>query len=168
MNFQKSNYLFKTINKMDKTYLLKTAKEISQVQVSAFKEYNDKAEHIIQEMNNKMLARTDIIDLVGEKNISMMKDNHSNHVRFIASILKNYNPEVFVDTVLWVFRAYRSRNFHTNYWAALLNTFMELLKIELSKQSYKEIFPYYEWMQINIPVFVKLSGEELEKVNSKQ
>ncbi len=91
-----------------------------------------------------------------------MKDNHANHVRFIASILRNHNPEILVDTVLWVFRAYRSRGFSSNYWAAQLNTWIEIIKEELSTETYHQVFPLYEWMQLNIPTFVKLSDEKLE------
>ncbi|MDK2977747.1 MAG: hypothetical protein PWP52_461 [Bacteroidales bacterium] len=113
-----------------------------------------------------MLSHPDINDLVGEDNLDMMKDNHANHVRFMVSIFKNFDPEVLTDTVLWVFRAYRSRRFHSNYWAAQLNSWIEILKKELSEQTFKEIFPYYEWMQVNIPVFVKLSTEDLESGKS--
>ncbi len=40
-----------------------------------------------------MSERPDIESLVGANNIDMMKDNHANHVRFIASLLKNHDPE---------------------------------------------------------------------------
>ena len=95
-----------------------------------------------------------------------MQDNHANHVRFIASILKNNDADVLVETVLWVFRAYRSHGFSSNYWAAQLNTWMQILKTELSVETYKEVLPLYEWMQINIPIFVKVSDEKLEMPNS--
>lgn len=94
--------------------------------------------------------------------MNLMKDNHANHVRFMTSVFKNYNPEVLVETVLWVFRAYRSHHFSTNYWAAQLNTWLEILKQELSSKSFEEIKPYYVWMQTNIPVFVAISDEKLD------
>ena len=79
----------------------------------------------------------------------------------MASILKNFNAEVFVDTVLWVFRAYRSHGFTTNYWASQLNTWIDILKNSLTDKSFNEVYPYYEWMQVNIPIFVKLSDQDL-------
>ena len=85
------------------------------------------AEIIINLINEKMIGRRDIEILIGKTNIEMMKDNHANHVRFIASLLQNYNPEVFVVTVLWVFRAYRTHGFKSNYWAAQLNSFIEMI-----------------------------------------
>lgn len=151
---------------MDKNYLLETAQQLKQVSAKSSDEYNQKTGQLIDKINTLMLERQDIESLVGKSNLNMMKDNHANHVRFIASILKNHNPDVLVDTVLWVFRAYRSHNFKTNYWAAQLNTWLIILKENLSAESFTEIYPYYEWMQINIPIFVKVSDEKLEAPNS--
>jgi hypothetical protein len=151
---------------MDKKYLLETARQLKQVSVKTAEEYHQNAEKLTAMMNSLMLERTDLEDLVGANNISMMKDNHANHIRFIASILKNYNPDVLVDTVLWVFRAYRSHGFTTNYWAAQLNTWIVVMKEVLNRDTFIEVYPYYEWMQVNIPQFVKVSDEKLESPNS--
>jgi len=147
---------------MTKTELLQTAQQLRQVDARVASEYEQKSGQLNAKINQLMLERADIKELVGEINISMMKDNHANHVRFIASILRNHNPEILVDTVLWVFRAYRSRGFSSNYWAAQLNTWIEIIKEELSTETYHQVFPLYEWMQVNIPTFVKLSDEKLE------
>ena len=151
---------------MDKKYLLETAQQLHQVSIDTSHEYLEKAEQLVLKMNLIMVERPDLETLIGVNNMSMMKDNHANHVRFIASILKNHNPDVLVDTVLWVFRAYRSHGFHTNYWAAQLNTWIIVIKEILTPDCYLEVYPYYEWMQINIPVFVTVSDEKLEASNS--
>lgn len=151
---------------MDKAYLIQTAGLLKNVQESTYNEYYQKADLLASKMNEVMISRSDINELVGSNNLEMMKDNHSNHVRFIASILKRMNPDVLVDTVLWVFRAYRSHGFTTNYWAAQINTWITIFKSELSPESYAEVLPYYEWMQVNIPIFSKISGEELDATKS--
>lgn len=147
---------------MDKNYLLETSAQLKQVSVKTAEEYHLKAEQLTTKINAVMSERTDIESLVGKNNISMMKDNHANHVRFIASILKNYNSDILVDTVLWVFSAYRCHGFTTNYWAAQLNSWIVIIKEVLSPECSAEVYPYYEWMQINIPVFVKVSAEKPE------
>lgn len=151
---------------MDKNYLLSTANQLKQVSEMAEQEYVNKEEQLIMKMNRLMLEREDLESLVGKDNIKMMQDNHANHVRFIASILKNNNPEVLVETILWVFRAYRSHGFSTNYWAAQLSTWMQIFKTSLTLETYNEVLPLCEWMQINIPIFVKVSDEKLESPNS--
>lgn len=125
-------------------------------------EYLNKSEILVAKMNAVMLSRTDINSLIGEDNLSMMKDNHANHARFIASVLLHRNDTVLIETVLWVFTAYRSHGFTTNYWAAQLNTWIAVIKEDLSAESFREIYPYYEWMLVNIPVFVALSNDKLD------
>ncbi|HKK81757.1 MAG TPA: hypothetical protein VJ909_05885 [Prolixibacteraceae bacterium] len=147
---------------MNKNLLLKSARELTQPSADSTKEFSDKLNKLVDLMDNAMLKRPDINELVGEKNIDMMKDNHSNHARFMESVFVNYEPEVMVDTVLWVFRAYRSRNFSSTYWAAQLNTWINIYKNELSENCYKEILPFYKWMQVNIPVFNTLAENDID------
>lgn len=147
---------------MDENYLINTCNQLNKVSEKSANEYTGKADKLILVMNNEIIKRADIESLVGVQNIDMMHDNHANHIRFISSILKNFHATVFVETILWVFRAYRSRGFSTNYWATQLNTWIKILKKELSEDAYKEIAPYYDWMQISIPLFVKLSDEKLD------
>ena len=147
---------------MDKNILVVSAKRLKNVSVIAAGEYLDKSGILVAKMNEIMLSRPDIASLIGKDNIAMMKDNHANHARFIASILKGRNDTVLIETVLWVFTSYRSHGFTTNYWAAQLNSWIEVMKDELSKECFEEVYPYYEWMLVNIPVFVALSNEKLD------
>lgn len=151
---------------MNKDDLLKSAKKLQQVDAKFAAEFSSKRDVLVDLMNKKMLSRADLFEMVGKQNVEMMKDNHANHARFLESIFHQYSAEVLVDTVLWVFRAYRSRNFSSTYWAAQLNTWIEIYKTELSPECYQAIYPYYNWMQINIPVFNKLAEENLEAPNS--
>jgi hypothetical protein len=147
---------------MTKSDLLKTAQEINQVSKELADEFSSKRDMLVELMNSKMLKRLDIKEMVGENNLDMMKDNHANHARFLESIFISYSPEVLVDTVLWVFRAYRSRNFSSTYWAAQLNSWLEIYKENLSDKCYKSVYPYYEWMQINIPSFNILAEKNID------
>ncbi|WP_372746780.1 hypothetical protein [Lutibacter sp.] len=151
---------------MNKTYLLQTCEELKGFSDKSSEEYDTKSDKLLSEINAIMLKRPDIKDLVGEENLLMMQDNHANHIRFISSILKEFNSEVLIETILWVFRAYRSHGFSTNYWAAQLNTWILVLKNQLSTESCLEILPLYNWMQINIPIFVKLSDDKLKSPNN--
>ena len=147
---------------MDRDDLIKTAGNLRQVSEKSVSEYSFKRNGLVDLLNKKMESREDLPDMVGIGNIDMMKDNHANHARFLESIFIQHSPEVLVDTVLWVFRAYRSRNFRSTYWSAQLNSWIEILEKELSKECFSEIYPYYNWMQINIPTFNKLAEKDLE------
>lgn len=147
---------------MTKEQLLASAQKLHQIDEAHATEFSNKRESLLELMNARMNARADITDLVGENNLEMMKDNHANHLRFMESVFFELNPEVLTDTVLWVFRAYRSRNFKSTYWSAQLNTFLEIHKEKLSPECFNAISPYYNWMQINIPVFNDLAQNDLD------
>ncbi len=66
---------------------------------------------------------------------------------------------MIIDTILWVFNAYQNHSFSSNYWAAQLNTWISVIKETLSPEPYDEVYPYYLWMQINIPSFVEVSQQ---------
>ncbi len=144
---------------MNYNYLVDTAKKIPAAGKLAVEEYYSKKDVLTAAINQALIARADLKELIGENNVDMMKDNHANHVRFIYSILKTPNPEVLTDTVIWVFRAYRNHGFSGNYWAAQLNAWFSILQNELTKESCSQILPLYEWMQVNIPIFEKLSDK---------
>lgn len=152
---------------MDRKVILESAQKLQKISEKSYAEYNEKSEFLVNKMNSIMLERPDLEKLIGSNNSEMMKDNHSNHVRFLVSMFNNYNADVFVDTILWVFRAYRSHGFTTNYWATQLNAWINIMAEELTPACYQEVFPYYEWMQTNIASFVLLSDEKLEASNSK-
>lgn len=149
---------------MEKSVLITSADKITKVSEDSLKEYVDKMEILAAKMNEIMLSRKDILELIGgEKNIEMMKDNHNNHLRFISSILQTPSSETLVDTVLWVFRAYMSRGFSTNYWSAQLNTWVTILKENISEKAFSEIYSMYNWMIVNIPNFTIAADEKLDK-----
>ena len=152
---------------MDKDYLLKTARQLKQVDKKSAAEYSAKRDSLVAKMNEKMVARQDIENMVGKNNLEMMKDNHANHARFLESIFMEHSPEILVDTVTWVFKAYKARSFNLTYWAAQLNGWIDLYKKELSEGAFNAIQPYYVWMQVNIPTFSDLADKSLEKGNSE-
>ncbi len=148
---------------MTRENLIATAKALPQVKKPCLDTFAQIKDRLVDLMNQKMEVRQDLQEMIGPHNLAMMKDNHANHIRFMESIFAEKSPEVLVDTILWVFRAYRSRNFSSTYWAAQMNAWIEIYRKELSDECYQQIYPFYYWMQINIPHFNKLAEENLEK-----
>ena len=144
---------------MKQNDLVASAAAIKPIPAEAVTEFETKREVLVARINARMLERPDIEALVGPGNQQMMRDNHANHALFMASIMGNYHPQVLVETILWVFRAYRSRAFHASYWAAQLNAWVETLKEELSTESAAAILPIYQWMIVHIPQFTLLTDE---------
>jgi len=149
---------------MIKSRLIETAKKLKLPSPEAAVEYENKREQIVFQMNEAMLARTDLSFLIGEGHIPMMKDNHKNHALFVSSILASHQPEALVETMLWVFRTYRSHGFDVNYWPAQLNQWIEILETNLSETSLRQIYPFYNWFLTNHSAFIKLSDNADGKI----
>ena len=142
-----------------KEKLLETARNLNQPSDEAASEFSAKLNKLAEEGNLIIAGREDLDRLVGEGNRSMAEDNNRNFARFMESMFLNYNPEIFTETVLWVFRAYRSHGFQTTYWDANLDIWVEMLKKEVTPDTYRALYPFYNWLIINIPVFTKITDE---------
>lgn len=146
---------------MTREELVTEAKELKQLSTSALEEFSAKREQLVAKFNAQFATRPDLLNLIGEGNKEMMEDNHRNHARFLESIFGHHSAEVLVDTILWVFRAYRSHGFNLTYWPAQLDSWIELYRTELTPQTFSEIEPFYNWMIIRNPAFAMLSDAYL-------
>ena len=144
-----------------KKAILKTARLLKQPGKASMQDFKIKWENLSAKGTRMLMARPDIEKLIGKGNESMAEDNNRNFPRFMAALFLDYEPEVFVDTVLWVFRAYRSHGFQTTYWAANLNLWVDLLEKDLTPEAFEDIYPFYNWLIVNIPVFVALTDLDL-------
>ncbi len=146
---------------MNLNYLIETAKTLRQPLAEAAAEFEAARDSLAEELNRRMVARPDLEKLVGPGNRAMMEDNSRNFCRFMGSMFLAYEPVVLAQTALWVFRAYRSHGFHTAYWPAHLDTFVELARERLAPPAFTETYPFFHWLIVNIPSFVKISDEQL-------
>lgn len=146
---------------MNLPYLEKTAGLLQQPSQSAAVEFASKRDSLAEELNHRMMARADLHKMIGEGNSSMMQDNSRNFTRFMSSMFTAYEPLVLVHTALWVFRAYRSHGFQTTYWAANLDAFVQIAAEKLSAETYAELYPFFNWLIVNVPVFVQISNEQM-------
>ncbi|MBN1925024.1 MAG: hypothetical protein JW798_04245 [Prolixibacteraceae bacterium] len=153
---------------MNRNELTQSAQNMAPFNEKAVDEFETKLQANVARLNQAMEARPDILELIGPNNLAMMKDNHANQARFMLSIFREFNAETFVDTILWAFRTYRSRSFHSGYFAAQLNTWIKIFGEELTPETYKDISRLYLWIQVNIPSFVACSDEKLSENRSKK
>jgi hypothetical protein len=79
----------------------------------------------------------------------------------MSTMFRGYEPDVLVETALWVFRAYRAHGFQTTYWPANLDTFVEIMRERLTLPTFQALYPHVQWLIVNIPAFVKLSDAHL-------
>ena len=138
-----------------------TAELLRQPSAATAAEFAAKQDVLAAELNRRMLARPDVDRLVGAGNRPMMENNSHNFFRFMTSLFRGYEPAVLIETAQWVFRAYRSHGFQTSYWPANLDTAVGILREQLSASAYAEVYPFFEWLIVHIPDFVRSSDESL-------
>ena len=146
---------------MNQEYLLQTAARLRQPNAAAAAEFEAHRETLAEELNRRMTARPDLDRLIGIGNLPMMQDNSRNFCRFMSTLFQGYEPAVLVQTALWVFRAYRAHGFQTTYWPANLDTFVLLLRERVSPATFQELAPFFDWLIVNIPSFVRISDEQM-------
>jgi hypothetical protein len=142
---------------MNREALLASARQLKQPAPEAAAEFARKREQLVSMASGVMSQRPDLERLVGQGNQLMAENNNSNFARFMESLFHHYEPEMLVETVLWVFKTYRAHGFTTAYWPANLDTWVNMLDKELSSESSSAIYPFYHWLITNIPVFAKLT-----------
>lgn len=142
---------------MNRQILIEAASELTAPSEDAAREYAACHELIAARVSHELLQRPDLDRLIGPDNRAMMEDNHRNHGRFMTSFLTAFSPGVLVETVLWVFRAYRSHGFQLAYWPAQLDCWLVLLREHLSPAAYREIEPIYRFLLCHQPAFAALS-----------
>ncbi|MFP4050723.1 MAG: hypothetical protein ACLFVB_03155 [Thermoplasmata archaeon] len=141
---------------MKKESLIVSAKKLEQPSQEAVIEFSDQKDSLIVEQKKRMKQRDDLDELVDGK-IAMMEDNSKNMVDFLYSIFENYEPKVFVDTVHWVFRTYRSHGFKPDFWSVNLQTFENIMEEELSDETFDELNPFLQWIIEHVPDFVEMT-----------
>jgi hypothetical protein len=147
---------------MTKQMLLESAAKLTQPSREAAVEFDQKQIKLADALNKTMGSRPDLGRLIGEGNRSMMEDNSRNFCRFMSTLFSAYEPLVLVETALWVFRAYRSHGFQTTYWPANIDTFVQQARSELSPETFEALYPFFNWLIVNIPAFVKITDQQLE------
>ncbi|MDZ7794221.1 MAG: hypothetical protein U5P10_11210 [Spirochaetia bacterium] len=151
---------------MTREEFIQSAQTLEQPSTEASQEFEAAAEHIANELNKHMTARADLENLIGDiANKAMLEDNSRNFCRFMSANFQSYKPEVFVDTVLWVFRTYRSHGFNISFWPANVDTCVEIIREILSTDSFNEVYPFYKWIIVNIPSFTIISDSFVEPCN---
>lgn len=148
---------------MTREYLLAEAHGLKQPSPKSAAEYEAHALRLAAQVSRLLEQRPDILMLIGADNLPMMHDNHRNHARFMASMFHAYQPQILLDTVLWVFRAYLAHGFRPAYWPVQLTTWVELFQSELSEQTRREIAPFYRWLIDHQAEFAKQAEENLSQ-----
>jgi hypothetical protein len=146
---------------MNREQVIGSAQKLLPPSAEATADFAAKQDAVAAELSRRMLARPDLERLIGADNQAMLENNSRNMLRFMASLFRAFEPLVLTETALWAFTSYRAHGFRVSYWPANLDTTVEILKEELSADSFAGVYPSFEWLITSIPAFTQLSEEAL-------
>jgi methanogenic corrinoid protein MtbC1 len=124
--------------------------------VSALYLYHGEA--MLEQVNNILLERPDLSELLGGNPQQMMFDNHRYHFEFMANVFEFQGYDMLVRTVPWVYRAYFNHGFSADYFVTELEAWVSVIKQILADEG-NTIVAVYEFLLDNHEVFVDLAGQ---------
>lgn len=142
---------------MEREHLIREAQEFLRVTPDATSQYIQARNALLDEVNTLMTAHPRIATLIGGNAMSMMHENHRNHIDFMATVFKFNRFEMLVKTVPWVYRAYRAHGFSFDYFLLELEAWKTAVKKRLDPAAAGEINAVYDWMLNNHDAMIELS-----------
>lgn len=142
---------------MEQKRLIEEARESLPVSPEAADQYLREKEVLLDEVNTLMAAQPQIAGLIGGNAISMMQDNHRNHIDFMGTVFKFSSFEMLVKTVPWVYRSYTAHGFSPDYFPLELATWKRAVAAHLAPQAAEEINAVYDWLIKNHGNMIDLS-----------
>lgn len=87
------------------------AEKLAPVPPEAARDYRQRADRMISQVDRELAANPGIGSLNGENPMDIMYANHRHHARFMANVFRFNSFGLLARVVPWVYRAYRSRGF---------------------------------------------------------
>ncbi len=123
-----------------------TIDKLNKVSFAAAIEYERNIPNMIEEINDRMIKLNDEFALIGENPISVMFDNHENHAKFIANVLKLNDFEMLERTLTWAVESYSARGFKPEYFLFLLNNLIDIINKQIEPNYSSDIIKVYEYI----------------------
>ena len=128
------------------TKLINSLDKLHTVSPDAAKDYEKEEERLVNYVNNELEANPKIFELIGGNPLDLMRNNHTNHAAFMATVFKIGSHELLAKTIPWVYRAYHARGFSYDYFPIELSAWKHAVSECLDHVYAAEIIEVYDWM----------------------
>ncbi len=137
--------------------ILKEIVKIIPVPYSSAQEYSEQGGVIKAEVDRILTARSDIKKLTGNIPLSVIYDNHGNHVAFMSNIFKLNDYELMNRVIVWVYHTYHARGFSFDYFPIAMQAWIEAVDQHLESSKAVPIREIYRWIIKNHELFIDAS-----------
>lgn len=116
---------------------------------SLFELIDSKKEKILDSVNSSMQKEPALFSLIGKNDISVMFNNHKNHLDFILNVIKLNDFSLLEKAIPWVYSTYSNKGFSFNYFPALFDAFTEAYRSMFDKDTAGAIGIIYSYLKDN-------------------
>ncbi|MBN1623511.1 MAG: cobalamin-dependent protein, partial [Clostridia bacterium] len=128
--------------------------------------FKSKSDLMLDEVNHIMKEKNLKFSLIGNNPISVMLDNHRNHINFMTSLFTTNDYSMLDKTMPWILNTYLSKGFTKSYFSHVLNTWMEVISKNISSTLSEEILAVYKYMLEAIENDRIVMGKDSSSYNS--
>lgn len=142
---------------MSRESLIKSADNIIQSSPLIAQSLEGLAEVMANDLNSRMINKTNLDELIGENNIPLMVTNHDKFFAYFNSLISLYDPITFIETIIWALRSYISKGFVPAYWQTMIPEATKVVQKHLPEDQFRQVRNVYDWFQNNILELVRVS-----------
>ncbi len=139
--------------------LLEELKELFPVPDEAADAYLDNLPALAERVDNHVLQRPDISDIIGSCPVDVITTNHRNHGRFMGTVCALDLPSLLIRVIPWAYRVYSTRGVSYDYFPAELKGWRNALEAELDPAHARPIRLIYRWMIDRHETMMRLSED---------
>ena len=139
-----------------------TLETIKMVSSSAAKEYRRNMYTIAHSVDFALDGASNKSELLGCAPLELLRNNHKNHVHFLANVFELNDFELLKKTIPWVYRSYHSHGVPYDYFSFSLQAWQNAIKEHLTEKSANEICPIYAWMLAHHNDWIELAEDRTD------
>jgi methanogenic corrinoid protein MtbC1 len=125
-------------------------------------EYKKNGNKMLEEVNKNMNDKANIHSLLGGNPISLMEENHKNHLQFMSTVIKHKQGDLLVNTLPWVYKAYSSKGVEFSYFIYELKEWIKAIQNNVAPNCQKPLIDIYTNMISWHDKLIQLSQETTE------
>lgn len=131
--------------------------DVPEVSKEAAEEYGNNLDVMIKKVNQDMSEKENLNQLIGDNPITKMKDNHKNHANFMYNSFKLNDSELFLNTIIWVYKTYNNHGFSYDYFPAELKCWISAIEEYIQTENQDLIIKVYKWILNKHQIFIEES-----------
>ncbi|MCT4634076.1 MAG: cobalamin-dependent protein [Firmicutes bacterium] len=128
-------------------------------------EYEKSGEKMLEYVNKSMKEKANILTLLGGNPISLMEENHRNHLQFMSTVIKHKQGDLLVNTLPWVYKTYSSKGVEFPYFLYELSEWIKAIQDHVAPDCQKPLIDIYTNMISWHDKLIILSQETTENAN---